>query len=314
MLRDPADARSFARPRLVVSRCLDLEPCRYNGAVVPTPLVRRLASAVDLVPVCPEVEIGLGVPRDPIRLVRRVGTTALVQPATGLDLTRSMADFAARFLDGLTEVDGFLLKARSPSCGVHGVKVFPTAASETPGTREAGMFARAVLARFPDHPAEHEGRLTNPRLLDHFLTRLFALAELRRSLEESTLDALVALHDRYRRARRTWPAAHDAALDAIVVRALAARDASPADWREYAAAFRAALAPAPSAGAHAAVMGEIARPLGGEPAALIASYAVGTTPRWVILQRLCAWTRERDRSFVADAYLAPYPDELVGGG
>src|SRR5687768_3485517 len=135
MFPDPP-APPFARPRLVVSRCLDLDACRYNAAVIHTPLVRRLEAVVDLVPVCPEVEVGLGVPRAPIRLVRRGGATALLQPTTGRDLSLEMAAFAERFLAGLPEVEGFLLKARSPSCGVHGVKVFSDAATEAPEGRE----------------------------------------------------------------------------------------------------------------------------------------------------------------------------------
>jgi uncharacterized protein YbbK (DUF523 family)/uncharacterized protein YbgA (DUF1722 family) len=285
--------------------------------MIETPLVRRLQAHVDLLPVCPELEVGLGVPRDPIRLVRRGGATALVQPATGRDLTRAMATFAGRFLDALPEVDGFLLKARSPSCGVHGVKVFPDSAGADPEGREAGMFARAVLSRFPDHPAEHEGRLANPRLRDHFLTRLFALAELRRGSEAGTVDALVGLHQRHRLTRRTFATNAAAALDAICAQAERSESRPAESWRRYADAFRAALAPAPRESAHAAILREQARRVAGAPGtdeldALLTSYGEGTTPRWAVLARLRASLEcERDDDRALDAYLAPYPEELA---
>lgn len=105
------------RPRLVLSRCLELDACRYNAVSIRAPLVPALDPWLELVPVCPEVEVGLGVPRDPIRLVREGSGTRLLQPSTGRDLTQEMAAFSDRFLGGLDYVDGFLLKARSPSCG-----------------------------------------------------------------------------------------------------------------------------------------------------------------------------------------------------
>src|SRR5512134_2435268 len=100
-------APGFSRPALVVSRCLGFEPVRYNGQIVRDDFVTRLASLCEPVVVCPEVEIGLGVPRPPIRLVRdRAGALALVQPATGRDVTDVMRDFAVRRLDGLAAADG----------------------------------------------------------------------------------------------------------------------------------------------------------------------------------------------------------------
>jgi uncharacterized protein YbbK (DUF523 family)/uncharacterized protein YbgA (DUF1722 family) len=320
MFPDPGRGPGFARPRLVLSRCLDLEACRYNAAVIQTPLVRRLEPVVDLVPVCPEVELGLGVPREPIRLVRRGGSTALMQPATGRDLTGDMAGFADAFLGSLPDVEGFLLKARSPSCGVHGVKLFLDTAAEILAGRDVGMFARAVLSRFPHHPAEHEGRLTNPRLLDHFLTRLFALADVRRARAEATLDALVSLQRRHRLTHATFEPEQTSALDAIVAAATDAGSATEEDWSRYAHTFRVAIAPPPSVGAHLAVMRDVARawsPLlddrgRRELGQVVDGYGAGTTPRWTTLGRMRVLALGVDRPQALDAYLAPYPAELAG--
>jgi uncharacterized protein YbbK (DUF523 family) len=148
-----------ARPVLVVSRCLLGRRCRYDGTVISCPAIERLKSRVRLVPVCPEVEIGLGVPRAPIRIVRQHGRVSLVQPATGQKLTRRMNAFARRFLDSLPEVDGFVLKSRSPSCGNRDAPAYASATAARSVTRGAGFFAEAVRRRLPTMPVVDETQL-----------------------------------------------------------------------------------------------------------------------------------------------------------
>jgi len=184
-------AVSWPRPRLVTSACLELEACRYNGQAIRARFIPRLEPFVELVPVCPEVEIGLGVPRPAIRLAQLGGETRLVQPATGRDVTDAMKDFAAGFLDGLGDVDGFLLKSRSPSCGPKDVKVYSEGGIPR-NERSPGLFAAAVAASRPLTPIEDEGRLTNYGLRHLFLTRLFLGARLRTM--PATPDVLVAFH------------------------------------------------------------------------------------------------------------------------
>jgi uncharacterized protein YbbK (DUF523 family)/uncharacterized protein YbgA (DUF1722 family) len=181
----------WARPRLVVSACLEFEACRFNGHTIRARFLPRLAGFADLVPVCPEVEIGLGVPRPPVRLVSIGGEHRMIQPTTGRDVTEDMHAFSTRFLDGVGDVDGFLLKSRSPSCGHKEVKVY----GENGVPREekaAGLFAAAVAERNPLTVVEDEGRLTNYRLRHHFLTRIFLVARLRGLPER--VSALVRFH------------------------------------------------------------------------------------------------------------------------
>ncbi|RMF90465.1 MAG: DUF523 domain-containing protein, partial [Nitrospinota bacterium] len=115
-----------SKPVVVISKCLEIAPCRYNGEMITDSFVQKLAPHVTFIPVCPEVEIGLGVPRHPIRLVTSQGETRLIQPATGQDLSASMQAFSRDFLSTLDEVDGFILKSRSPSCGLRDSKRYPT--------------------------------------------------------------------------------------------------------------------------------------------------------------------------------------------
>ncbi len=186
--------RRYARPRIVVSRCIEFDPCRYDGSRVPFPLVARLRSYADCIPVCPEVEIGLGVPRATVRLVRQDGADRLVQPATGRDVTPEMTAFAARFLEGLPPVDGFVLKGGSPTSGASGVRVYPSAGKSAPVDRTAGLFGREVLRRYPLLPVEDELRLNHARIRDHFLAAIFALAAFREAEESGDREALARFH------------------------------------------------------------------------------------------------------------------------
>jgi uncharacterized protein YbbK (DUF523 family) len=168
-----------ARPVVVVSQCLGFAPVRYDGLVLEDQFVRALGNHVQIVQVCPEVGIGLGVPRDPIRILQQRGQRRLLQPSTGRDLTAAMREFAESFLDRAGPVDGFILKSRSPSCGIKDVKIFDAVADAPAMGKDAGFFAAAVLRRWPHAAIEDERRLANPRLRRHFLVRLFAAARLR---------------------------------------------------------------------------------------------------------------------------------------
>lgn len=188
-----------AKPVVVVSKCLGFEACRWNGEIVRDDFVELLASFVQFIPVCPEVEIGLGVPRDPIHIEAGKEGRRLVQPATGRDVTESMLSFSRSFLDSLTEVDGFLLKARSPSCGIGDVKVFPYGGGDSGAVDKGpGFFGEEVQRRFPLLPAESEGRLRNFRLREHFLVRIFTSARFRAAAAVGTAGALVDFHSRHK--------------------------------------------------------------------------------------------------------------------
>ena len=180
------------KPRIVVSKCLEFDQCRWNGLGISSEFVRKLDGFVEVIQVCPEVEIGLGIPRDPIRVVRSREGQRLVQPATGRDVTDDMVVFSKRFLDALPPVDGFILKSRSPSCGLKEVKIY--AAADKPGGigKGSGFFGLAVLERFPMLPIEDEGRLTNFRIREHFLTRIFTLARFRSIRDSARIKDIVS--------------------------------------------------------------------------------------------------------------------------
>ena len=174
------------RPIVVISRCIDFDACRYNGQVIRASLREELEPHIELRPICPELEIGLGVPRDPVRLVRSAGGARMVQPSTGRDLTRSMDSFSRTYLAGVDEADGFILKSRSPSCGVRDAKRFHSDAEDAEHDSGPGLFAARVLERFPYAAIEDEAGLNDLRLRDQFLTKVWALASLRIAAQGGT--------------------------------------------------------------------------------------------------------------------------------
>jgi uncharacterized protein YbgA (DUF1722 family)/uncharacterized protein YbbK (DUF523 family) len=190
MTPDAEVGRSGPRPVVVVSECLGFGAVRYNGQILRSRFVEGLRSHVDFLHTCPEVGVGLGVPREPVRLVDRDGRLRMVQPATSRDLTGEMEAWSREFLDGVGPVDGFILKSRSPTCGIGDVRIYGS--DDGPVTsKESGLFARQVLERIPLAAVEDDGRLTNLKIRHHFLTTLFTVARFRGVRGEGTMRALI---------------------------------------------------------------------------------------------------------------------------
>ncbi len=183
--------RDFTEPHAVVSRCIEFEPVRYNGQMMTSDLVRRLRPLVKFIPVCPEVEVGLGVPREPVRIVKSGNALRLIQPATGYDLTKKMNRFSREFLDALPEVDGFILKSKSPSSAMKDAKIYPDIEKVSPIGKGPGFFGGAVLERFGHLAVEDERRLLNLRIKEHFLTKLYTLADFRSVKNSGAISRLV---------------------------------------------------------------------------------------------------------------------------
>jgi uncharacterized protein YbbK (DUF523 family) len=163
--------------RIGVSACLLGQPVRYDGGHRRDAfLVDVLGPRVEFVPVCPEVELGLGTPRETLRLVRRAEDVRMIM-ANGVDYTDAMRAYAARRVEALAgeRLSGYVLKSRSPSCGLVDAAVVPDAApgAASPEDRGRGLFAAALVARFPDLPIEDELGLADPATRERFLARVF---------------------------------------------------------------------------------------------------------------------------------------------
>jgi uncharacterized protein YbbK (DUF523 family)/uncharacterized protein YbgA (DUF1722 family) len=182
------------RLRLGISSCLLGQRVRYDGGDKRAPLLSEVVGGrVDWVPVCPEVELGLGTPRPPMVLRRAPGGPRLWTPTTGSDHTRAMRAFARERVDRLAaaQIAGYVLKSRSPSCGLRSVAV-----EDDSGARVAtgsGLFAATLCHRLPLVPLAEEQELEDPAALAQFLRRAFFF---RRWRERG--DPLAEFHRRHR--------------------------------------------------------------------------------------------------------------------
>jgi uncharacterized protein YbbK (DUF523 family) len=165
-------ARVAARKvRLGISSCLLGERVRYDGGEKRHPLLlEALGPLVEWVPVCPEVELGLGVPREPIQLVGSPESPRLVGVRSGADHTEAMRRYAERRVEALAALglDGWVTKDRSPSCGLRGVPVAAVRGGP-PAAEGTGLFLRALRARLPDLPIADERQLEDEGFRSRFL-------------------------------------------------------------------------------------------------------------------------------------------------
>ena len=185
---------NFPKPNIVVSKCLGFAKCRYNGDIIPDPVVNSLKNYVNFQPVCPEVEIGLGIPRDPIRIIQAKGKKYLFQPATSKDVTKEMIAFTDTFLNSLSGIDGFIFKYSSPSCGISRVKIYNGFDTNSSPTYGKGFFGGEAIERFPGIAIEDEGRLKNFTIREYFFTKVFTLAQFRLIKQKKQTNELVKFH------------------------------------------------------------------------------------------------------------------------
>ncbi|NPA58108.1 MAG: DUF523 domain-containing protein [Aquificae bacterium] len=175
------------KPTVVISGCLAGEKVRYDGKAVEDGYVKKLSQHLNLIKVCPEVEIGLSVPRKKVFLYKN-GGLRLIEEGTGKDYTKKMERFSEGFLKNLPEVDGFLLKGKSPSCGITGAKTYKNRDRTGYAGRYKGLFARQVLERFRDYPVADEVMLKNPYHRYKFLTLLYLINRFKNTEKEDFME------------------------------------------------------------------------------------------------------------------------------
>jgi uncharacterized protein YbbK (DUF523 family)/uncharacterized protein YbgA (DUF1722 family) len=309
------------RPRVGISACLVGERVRYDGVPLRDRFVcETLARFVEYVPVCPEVELGLGVPRETIRLVRDGASgTRLVAPRSGRDLTaamRQLAETICRRLDELA-VDGFVLKKNSPTCGLYRVRVYKPD-GELAGRDGSGVFAQVLRERLPSLPLEEEGRLNDPLLRETFVAQVFGHARLREFFAGAwTLADLVALHAR----EKVFLHAHDPArareLGRLVARAaeLPRQDVELRYRRLHAEALRRPATRGRNVDAMLHLLGHLSDAVDRsdrvELLDAIADYRAGIVPLEVPLALLRHHLRRHGSEWAREqVYLEPFPRDL----
>lgn len=204
------------KPIVIISKCLGFGNCRYNGQIISEKYIDKLKKNIEFRPVCPEMEIGLGVPRDPIRIVLENEQPQLTQPASGSDVTNAMQKFTDSYIASIKEVDGFILKNRSPSCGIGDVKIYMGYKKSARTIRGSGFFGGGVLDHFQDMPIEDEGRLKNFTIREHFLTKLYTFARFREMKMTQQMKALVEFHTNHKLLLLAYNQSHYRKLGPIV--------------------------------------------------------------------------------------------------
>jgi uncharacterized protein YbgA (DUF1722 family)/uncharacterized protein YbbK (DUF523 family) len=187
--------------RIGVSACLLGQEVRYDGQHKHDSYITGVLSRwFDFVPVCPEFELGLGVPREAMRLEGDPENPNLVTIKTRKDLTRPMKSWCAGRVRELESegLCGFIFKSKSPSSGMARVKIYPAGGGMAVKAGR-GLFARAFMDHFPNLPVEEEGRLNDPGLRENFIERVFTLKRWREMLaDECTRGGLVSFHERHK--------------------------------------------------------------------------------------------------------------------
>src|SRR5262245_24328646 len=184
------------RPKVGISACLLGRRVRYDGGHKREPfLTDLLGKFVDFLPICPEVEAAMGVPRESVRLVKVSGKVKMIAEKSGTDWTTAMNHLTAKRLSEIDSLglSGYVFKKNSPSCGIERVRLYDP--KGMPKRTGRGLFAAALMRRWPVLPVEEEGRLNDLKLRENFVERVFAYHRWQKAAaERKSIGALVRFH------------------------------------------------------------------------------------------------------------------------
>jgi uncharacterized protein YbgA (DUF1722 family)/uncharacterized protein YbbK (DUF523 family) len=308
------------RLRVGVSACLLGQEVRYDGGHKREPfLTDVLGPFVEWVPVCPEVELGLGIPRESIRLEGDPAAPRLVGVRSRRDHTAAMARLARARCEALATQDlvGYVLKKDSPSCGMGRVRVYGE--SGPPARAGVGAFARALMERLPLLPVEEEGRLHDPVLRENFVERLFAYARWRAFVTgRPNRGGLVRFHTAHKLALLAHDPSAYRRLGVLVAHAKEQplRAVLTAYGTAFMAALRARATPAKHANVLEHMLGYVSKDLRPserqEMVEAIADHRRGLAPLVVPLTLIKHHVRRLAVAYLAgQTYLDPHPKELM---
>jgi uncharacterized protein YbgA (DUF1722 family)/uncharacterized protein YbbK (DUF523 family) len=302
-----------------ISMCLLGEKVRFDGGHKKDRyLTDVLGGYFRWVPVCPELEVGMGVPREPVRLVGAATDPRMIGQQSGTDWTKRMQSFAQSKIRSLARENlaGFILKSDSPSCGMERVRVYSK--KNIPAKSGRGLFAAVLLENFPLMPVEEEGRLNDSGLRENFITRVFAYHRLMLMFEHFSRKALVEFHT----VHKYLMLAHSPDKYRLLGRIVADQKShSPGELKQmYSAQFMEGLRVRSTVKRNVNVLQHIMGYFRGrlseferrEIADLIEDYRREVVPLIVPLALVKHYVRKYDIEFIRDqVYLNPHPKELM---
>jgi len=305
--------------RIGVSSCVIGEEVRWNGGHSRQRyLTDMLGPFVEYVPVCPEVEVGMGVPRPTVRLVREGDDLRMIDPKNDVDWTSSMRRLSLTRSSELADegLHGFVLKKDSPTCGVFRVRIYTDSGVERNGR---GLFAAALIQRLPHLPVEEEGRLNDARIRENFVERIFAYRRLKSLFKPRwTLGDVVAFHTREKLLLRAHDERGYRELGKLVADAKNVPRAAFAD--DYADRFMAIMKRPATVAKHVNVLQHMLAFLRwadddvgrAEMHDAIGDYRAGLVPLVVPITLIQHLARRHDQQLLLESsYLAPHPKELM---
>lgn len=315
MIRTPA----IHKPKLGVSACLMGVEVRFNGGHKESHLcTRSLNEYFDFIPACPEVAIGMGIPREAIRLIGDPANPQAVGSVhSELNVTQALADYGTHMATEMDDLCGYIFMQKSPSCGLERVKVYQDNGVPAPdGGR--GIYAQAFCARQPDLPVEEDGRLNDPVLRENFITRVFVYADWQALLRSGlSRRGLSEFHARY----KYQLMANNPAQYRVLGKMLGSMaNADPDDiGPRYFSELMSALKKCATRGTHTNVLqhlnGYFKKTMSPgdsqEIQRLIAQYRQGVVPLVVPLTLLKHHLRQHPDPYVSQqVYLQPHPENL----
>ena len=312
--------RATLPTRIGVSRCLLGEEVRYDGGHKRDQfLTDVLGRYVEWVPICPEVEAGLGTPREAMRLIGTPQHPRLVTIKSGTDHTHALETMATNRIEELKELDlsGYIFKKGSPSCGIERVRIYNE--QGVVSRNGVGLFARAFIEQFPLIPVEEEGRLCDSTLRENFIERVFCYRRWQDLIRNGvTRQALVQFHTIHKYVLLAHHPQHYKVLGRLI--------GQPEQYRpkelahRYGELFMRTLAVKTTVRKHVNVlqhiMGHFKERLGthekAELAGVIADFHQELTPLIVPLTLIKHYVQIFDVSYIRDqVYLNPHPKELM---
>ena len=318
-IRHMPQDRDNSKPRLGISACLLGQRVRYDGGHKHDSfLTETFGRFVEWIPVCPELEVGMGVPREAVRLVGSPQEPRMIAERSGMDWTDAMNSFAVKRSADLAGFDlsGYIFKKDSPSCGVERVKVYESKAQ--PPRRGRGLFAAVLITKLPLLPVEEEGRLNDPALRENFIERVFAYHRWRAAETKRSGGGLVEFHTRHKYLLLAHSESHYRRLGRVVAHV---KEKSLSEvYDEYGRGFMTTLAVHASAKKHANVldhmMGYFSEHLSAaerrEMLEIICDYRRQLIPLVVPVTLIRHYARKYGVEYLDNQiYLAPSPKELM---
>lgn len=310
---------SINKPKIGISRCLLGANVRYNGGHKLDHYIKdTLGEFVEFVPICPEVEAGFGIPREAMELYEDSDGIKLVEKNSREDLTPTMNSWIEGKIPEIKEWDlcGFILKSKSPSCGVFRTRLYRE--NKPPSLNSRGLFAKELIDSIPEMLIEEEGRLHDPIIRDNFIERIFINLRWKEIIDEPTVTKLMKFHEYIKYTLMAHSPKLQKDLGKIV--ASSTKNTLDSDYNSYYSLLNNCLAIYSDKKNHRNVldhiMGYFKRDLTADEKAelkeLIENYSRGLVPLIVPITLLNHYVRKYKQDYLrTQFYLNPHPLELM---